>query len=116
MKVSDKGITVDIDVMRRAFISRELNFHTVFSAITVDKQDSPRHEVIAIDTNGSSALAYALYEPATQRLVVKFASGGMYRYENVDLQLAFDLATAPSKGEFFHNKIRAGRVATRMGR
>lgn len=121
MKISDKGITVDCDIMRSAFrndfrSAGTLDFERVFAAITVNPElDRDLPECVSIDTRGSSAFVYALYCPGTQRLVVKFTHGGMYRYENVSLQTAFDFAGSESKGTFFHERIRVKHVATRVG-
>lgn len=118
MKVTDKGITVDMTLLDRAVnhFARTFDLPTLFKAITVNPElpRSRPDDVVSINTNGSTAISYALYDPTTQKLVVRFVEGGTYRYDKVSLQTAFDFAAADSKGAFFHSFIRNRHIATKV--
>ena len=46
------------------------------------------------------------YDDAMGVLHLRFHSGRIVSYSGVEPQTAADFAGAPSKGKFFHNKIR----------
>lgn len=55
---------------------------------------------------GSSMMASAGYDSLTRVLEIEFATGAVYRYFNVPLDVYQDLLDAPSHGRIFHNRIR----------
>ena len=58
------------------------------------------------NTNSSIIRAYD-YDPAMKVLHLHFASTGEIRsYQDVPPELAAEFIAAPSKGKFFHNRIR----------
>lgn len=54
----------------------------------------------------SSVIRAFAYDPAEQKLAVTFISGRRYAYLGVPEDVAQDLRTAPSKGEYFNTAIR----------
>lgn len=66
----------------------------------------------------STMMTSAGYVPATRVLEVEFATGAVYQYFEVPLDLYRDLLDAPSQGRFYHSRIRGvfdcHRVATEV--
>jgi len=54
----------------------------------------------------SSSLKSIGYDRKTRTLEVEFASGGIYRYDDVPTELWSELRHSPSKGKFFQERIR----------
>jgi hypothetical protein len=54
----------------------------------------------------SSSLRSIGYDRKTRILEVEFASGGIYRYDDVPAELWSELRQSPSKGKFFQECIR----------
>lgn len=54
----------------------------------------------------SSSLKSIGYDRNTRTLEVEFASGGVYRYDDVPTELWTELRQSTSKGKFFHDRIR----------
>ena len=54
----------------------------------------------------SSMIAAAGYDPATRVLELEFATGAVYQYSDVPLDVYRSLLDAPSRGRFFHSRIR----------
>ncbi len=54
----------------------------------------------------SSMMALVGYDPLTRVLEIQFATGAVYRYLDVPLDLYQDLLDAPSHGRLFHDRIR----------
>jgi hypothetical protein len=54
----------------------------------------------------SSMMASAGYEPTTRVLEIEFATGVVYHYFDVPLDVYQDLVDAASQGRFFHTRIR----------
>ena len=54
----------------------------------------------------SSMMASAGYDPSTRVLEIEFATGAVYRYFEVPLDMYQDLLDAPSQGRLFHSRIR----------
>jgi hypothetical protein len=54
----------------------------------------------------SSMMASAGYDPATRVLEIEFATGVVYHYFDVPLDVFQDLVDADSQGRFFHIRIR----------
>jgi hypothetical protein len=46
------------------------------------------------------------YDPAAQVLVIRFATGKLYRYDGVPQDLANDFRAASAKGMFFTHRIK----------
>lgn len=59
-------------------------------------------------TLDSEAINYVTYwtEDEVGVMEIGFKHGGRYQYRNVPLQLAVNLITAPSAGQFFGSHIR----------
>jgi hypothetical protein len=51
-------------------------------------------------------MASAGYHPTARVLEIEFATGAVYHYFDVPLDVYQDLLDAPSQGRFFHNRIR----------
>jgi hypothetical protein len=51
-------------------------------------------------------MASAGYDSATRVLEIEFATGAVYHYFDVPLDVYQDLLAAPSQGRLFHNHIR----------
>jgi hypothetical protein len=51
-------------------------------------------------------MASAGYDPATRVLEIEFATGAVYHYFDVPLDVYQDLVDADSQGQFFHTRIR----------
>jgi hypothetical protein len=51
-------------------------------------------------------MASAGYDSPARVLEIEFATGAVYRYFNVSLDVFQELLDAPSQGQFFHNRIR----------
>ncbi len=66
----------------------------------------------------STVIAAIGYDEEAETLEVEFASGVVYRYRCISLDLFEDFRTSPSKGKFFNRYIKerlpvgAGRVAS----
>lgn len=54
----------------------------------------------------SSVIDRVLYDASTQTLAVTFKTGRKYVYENVPPDIANELQTAPSLGQYFNWRIR----------
>ncbi len=54
----------------------------------------------------SSALQAIGYDPATQRMKIKFQQGQTYDFCRVPEQVFNALLNAPSKGDYYNNHIR----------
>jgi hypothetical protein len=54
----------------------------------------------------SSVIARVLYDAATQTLALTFTSGKKYLYADVPQEVATELQTAPSLGQYFNWRIR----------
>ena len=52
---------------------------------------------------GSSMMASAGYDSATRVLEIEFATGAIYHYFDVPLDLYQELLVAPSQGRLFHH-------------
>lgn len=55
---------------------------------------------------GSSMIASAGYDSANRVLEIEFATGAVYHYVDVPLDVYQGLLDAASQGRFFHNRIR----------
>jgi KTSC domain len=54
----------------------------------------------------SSMMVSTGYDSATRVLEIEFATGAVYHYFDVPLDVYQDLLDAPSQGQVFHNRIR----------
>lgn len=54
----------------------------------------------------SSMIASAGYDSPTRVLEIEFATGAVYQYVDVPLDLYQELLDAASQGRFFHSRIR----------
>jgi hypothetical protein len=54
----------------------------------------------------SSVIQSFVYDKEERRLVVRFVSGKVYRYEEVPAAIAEGFGTAASKGTYFNDVIR----------
>lgn len=54
----------------------------------------------------SSVITRVLYDAASQTLAVTFVSGKKYLYADVPPEVATELQTAPSLGQYFNWRIR----------
>lgn len=63
----------------------------------------------------SSTIKSVGYDPASRELEVHFASGGRYRYQDVDAKTHAALMSAPSIGGHFHKHIRPKFTGTKLG-
>jgi len=54
----------------------------------------------------SSMIASAGYDEPTRVLEIEFRSGAVYHYADVPADLYGALLDAPSRGRFFHSRIR----------
>jgi len=54
----------------------------------------------------SSMMASVGYDAVARVLEIEFATGAVYRYFEVPLDVFQDLLDAPSQGRLFHNRIR----------
>lgn len=54
----------------------------------------------------SSVIRRVLYDPGRQTLAVTFTSGKKYLYADVPPDVATELQTAPSLGQYFNWRIR----------
>lgn len=54
----------------------------------------------------SSMIASAGFDSATRVLEIEFATGAVYRYFEVPLDVYQELLDAPSQGRLFHSRIR----------
>ena len=55
---------------------------------------------------GSSMMASAGYDSASRVLEIEFATGAVYHYFDVPLDVYRELLDAPSQGRIFHSRIR----------
>ena len=55
---------------------------------------------------GSSMMASAGYDSASRVLEIEFATGSVYHYFDVPLDVYQELLDAPSQGRLFHSRIR----------
>ena len=62
----------------------------------------------------SSMMASAGYDPAGRVLEIVFATGVVYHYFDVPLDVYQDLVDADSQGRFFHTRIRDTFVFQRV--
>jgi hypothetical protein len=67
------------------------------------------------DSVSSSNVVSIGYDESVQTLEVEFRNGGIYQYYNVNAELARQLMTAPSKGQFIHTYIRNAFPYSRVG-
>ncbi len=61
----------------------------------------------------SSMMASAGYDPTSRVLKIEFASGAVYQYVDVPLDVYQELLDAPSQGRFFHSRIRGAFICHR---
>ncbi|MES2494951.1 MAG: KTSC domain-containing protein [Pseudomonadota bacterium] len=54
----------------------------------------------------SSVIRNFAYNPPARRLDIEFVSGRRYSYHDVPMSVASALTSAPSKGQFFNERIR----------
>lgn len=54
----------------------------------------------------SSAMNQVEYDAARRRLSIRFTHGGWYTYLGVPGRIAAGLVAAPSRGRYFHARIR----------
>ena len=54
----------------------------------------------------SSAIREIDYDPASERLLVRFVSGALYVYADVPAKVGRPFLTASSKGRYFAAKVR----------
>lgn len=54
----------------------------------------------------SSVIVRALYDASKRELAVTFTSGRKYIYEDVPPDVALELQSAPSQGQYFNWRIR----------
>jgi hypothetical protein len=54
----------------------------------------------------SSVIQSFVYDKEERRLVVRFVSGKVYRYEEVPAEIAKGFGAAASKGTYFNDVIR----------
>ena len=59
----------------------------------------------------SSMMASVGYDPLSRVLEIEFATGAVYQYLDVPLDLYQDLLDAPSQGRFFQSRIRGAFTA-----
>jgi hypothetical protein len=62
----------------------------------------------------SSMMASAGYDSATRVLEIEFATGAVYHYFDVPLDVYQELLDAPSHGRLFHNHIRGAFECRRV--
>jgi hypothetical protein len=62
-----------------------------------------------IDTKSEAIKAYA-YDAARKKLRVRFRSGEVYDYDNVDIRTFAEYVTAKSQGAYLNQKIKPGRT------
>jgi len=60
----------------------------------------------------SSAITMARYDPATQRMTIKFTGGGEYDYDNVPAAAYHELCDCDSAGAFYAAHIRGKYPST----
>lgn len=56
-----------------------------------------------VKSSNISSIGY-IYEE--KKLIVKFKTGGIYEYQNVDSNIYESLISAPSVGSYFHKNIK----------
>lgn len=62
----------------------------------------------------NSHLTACGYDSGTRTLIVEFAGGATYVYDDVPAEVHSDLMSAESKGRYFHRKIRDAFKATKI--
>ena len=62
----------------------------------------------------SSNIEGYCYLPDRTLLLIEFKSGGVYAYENVPADVAFNFANASSHGKFFQANIKDRYTATKL--
>ena len=65
-------------------------------------------------TVDSSVILSVGYDPSTETLEIEFHHGGIYIYANVPSSVFEALLAAPSKGLFFHDKVKDYFVFSRV--
>lgn len=81
----------------------QLATHPVFG------QSIPRQRV------SSSVIASAGYDRASKILALEFRQGSIYQYFSVPDRVYAELMTAPSKGKYFHARIKGRYRFKRVG-
>ncbi len=51
-------------------------------------------------------MASAGYDPTSRILEIEFATGAVYQYVDVPIDVYEEMLDAPSQGQFFHGRIR----------
>lgn len=67
---------------------------------------APRKKIPPPKPLGSSYIKDHSYDPKARELSITFHSGKSFTYSDVPSHIATGLRDAPSKGQFFHGKIR----------
>lgn len=62
----------------------------------------------------SSNITSVGYDVATEEMRIQFASGGLYTYPDVPMEVAEDFVGAESVGKFFFSNIRSQYEGTRV--
>lgn len=73
-----------------------------------DVPDAPALDSQFVTWPGSSNVRAGQYWPADKRLIITFAGGGSYEYEDVPATVWGLLLDAPSVGAVFQDRIRNG--------
>lgn len=60
----------------------------------------------AVEPVHSTSIVDVWYNRITKRMTVKFISGGLYSYDDVDEELYHEFSTAESLGQFFRDHFR----------
>lgn len=66
------------------------------------------------DFENSSNIAGADYDPASEKLTVRFRNGGQYAYAGVPQDVYAGLLSAPSAGSYFGSYIRNAYEAAKL--
>jgi len=62
----------------------------------------------------SSMMTSAGYNPTSRVLEIEFATGAVYQYVDVPLDVFEEMLDAPSQGQFFHSRIRGAFACHRV--
>ena len=62
----------------------------------------------------SSMMTSAAYDPTSRVLEIEFATGAVYQYVEVPLDVFQEMLGAPSHGKFFHSRIRGAFACHRV--
>lgn len=69
----------------------------------------PRPNLEEVEVKGSSQIKTLLYDALKKELFIEFSNDTIYMYDPIDQQKFDKFKASPSKGKYFHEKIKSNK-------